>query len=982
MRLKRLTLQGYKTFATKTEFVFDGGITAVIGPNGSGKSNIADAIRWVLGEQSYSMLRGKRTTDMIFAGSHNRPRAGMAQAIIALDNSNGWLPIDYGEIEIARRAYRSGENEYLLNGQKVRLRDVTELLSDSGLAERTYTIIGQGLIDKALSLRAEERRLLFEEAAGVSHYKNKRAVTVQRLQETQRNLERVHDILSEIKPRLNSLRRQASRANNYEQVAADLRHYLRMWYGYRWEQARRGLRQSRLEAEEARQAWQEARRQQVGHDSQVGAERGRLSALQRLISEKNRGRNQVREKLERERRQVAILGERRDLLGQQLTEYEVDMPGLRSRRSAARQELDRAMADLQSAQAELDEKDTASKQFETSFQAQQAEIDSRQGELDDVETRRESGRERLAKLKAQRYHLRLQLKDKQTAFQDDGSIEEAEQESQGYESLLRDALSDLDTLRRKRESIQQERRLIISNILEALPEVQRKALQPELSELERLDGAEHRLAQKEEKSRRLLATVQGTFEQSKEQFERQIARREAIAAEIERYGEQIAASEKEIERLESELNTLDDTFEAAKEALYALPLAEAGANRRTLQQQIETARTIVAGRQAVVDSRRATLNQVEDQLRRRGERLGQIRSQLEELDLSSHETKSGEFEKELSALDKALQPLAQELEEINAGLSKIEKALSASHRVVHEFESAYAEARITLSQRENEVEGLRERIQADIGLVVLSYDDDQTSQTPLPMADVVEQLPEVAELPEDIEETILRYRGRLSRMGSVNQEAPAEYEETKERYEFLLQQVEDLSNAEVQLRNVMEELDDLTSRAFADTVVKVDEVFGNVFERLFGGGSAQLVLTDPDDLNVSGVDIVARLPRRREQGLALLSGGERSLTAAALIFSLLKVSPTPFCVLDEVDAMLDESNIGRFRDLLRELSLKTQFIVITHNQRTVEVAETVYGISVGADSASRVIAVKPANYVGENSPEQTKNATPGRFGSR
>jgi chromosome segregation protein len=219
-------------------------------------------------------------------------------------------------------------------------------------------------------------------------------------------------------------------------------------------------------------------------------------------------------------------------------------------------------------------------------------------------------------------------------------------------------------------------------------------------------------------------------------------------------------------------------------------------------------------------------------------------------------------------------------------------------------------------------------------------------------------------------------------MGSVNQEAPAEYEETKERYEFLLQQVEDLSNAEVQLRNVMEELDDLTSRAFADTVVKVDEVFGNVFERLFGGGSAQLVLTDPDDLNVSGVDIVARLPRRREQGLALLSGGERSLTAAALIFSLLKVSPTPFCVLDEVDAMLDESNIGRFRDLLRELSLKTQFIVITHNQRTVEVAETVYGISVGADSASRVIAVKPANYVGENSPEQTKNATPGRFGSR
>ena len=181
MRLKRLVLQGYKTFATKTEFVFDEGITAVVGPNGSGKSNIADAVRWVLGEQSYSTLRGKRTEDMIFAGSRSRPRAGMAQAILTLDNSDGWLPIDYTEVEIGRRAYRSGENEYLLNGQKVRLRDITELLASSGLAERTYTMIGQGLIDQALSLRADERRALFEEAAGISRYKMKRAETLRRL---------------------------------------------------------------------------------------------------------------------------------------------------------------------------------------------------------------------------------------------------------------------------------------------------------------------------------------------------------------------------------------------------------------------------------------------------------------------------------------------------------------------------------------------------------------------------------------------------------------------------------------------------------------------------------------------------------------------------------------------------------------------------------------------------------------------------------
>jgi chromosome segregation protein len=970
MRLKRLTLQGYKTFASKTEFVFEGGITAVIGPNGSGKSNIADAIRWVLGEQSYSMLRGKRTTDMIFAGSHNRPRAGMAQAIISLDNSNGWLPIDYGEIEIARRAYRSGENEYLLNGQKVRLRDVTELLSDSGLAERTYTIIGQGLIDQALSLRAEERRLLFEEAAGVSHYKNKRALTVQRLEETQRNLERVHDILGEIRPRLNSLQRQASRANNYEQVAADLRHYLRMWYGYRWKQSRQSLRQSRSAAEEARRAWQEARRQQVDNDSKVEAERARLNTLRRLISDENRRRNRVREKFEQERRQVAILGERKHLLSQQVTEYEADLPALRKRRSASRQELDQAMADLQSAQSELDDKYAASKQFETSFQTQQAEIDSRQKELEVVERSRESGRQRLAELKAQLHHLNLLLADRQHALQDE-NVEQAEQETLGYESVLRKALSDLNTSHGRREQIQGERSRIINSIFESLTKEQSKMLQHELSDLEKLDAEERLLEQKEAESRKLLSTVQGTFEQSKEQYERQIARQKAVAADIESYGEQIVVCEREIKELETELSGLDDAVEVAKEALFALPLAEAGANRRTIQQQIDAARTIVAGRQAVVDSRRATLNQVEDQLRRRDERLGQLRSQLEELDVSRHESHSGELEAELAALDEALRPKISELEEINNRITEIEQALSASHRVVHEYESAYAETRITMSQRESELEGLRERIQADIGLVALSFDDDQSSQTPLPLADVVEQLPEVAELPEDIEETILRYRGRLSRMGSVNQEAPAEYEETKERYEFLQQQVEDLTNAEIQLRNVMEELDDLTSRAFVETVSKVNDVFGEVFERLFDGGSAQLVLTDPDEPTISGVDIVARLPRRREQGLALLSGGERSLTATALIFSLLKVSPTPFCVLDEVDAMLDESNIGRFRDLLRELSDKTQFIVITHNQRTVEAAETVYGISVGPDSASQVISVKPADYLSENSPELT-----------
>lgn len=260
LRLKSLELQGYKTFASRTQFVFSERVTAIVGPNGSGKSNIADAVRWALGEQSLRLLRARTTEDMIFSGSEQRPRAGMAFVTITFDNSDGWLPIDFTEVSITRRAYRDGQNEYLLNGQRVRLRDIRELLAGAGLAEQSYTIIGQGLVDAALSLKADERRVLFEEAAGIGLYRARREEALRRLETTKRNLERVQDILAELRPRLRSLERQAQRAREYEQVRADLRLILREWYGYHWYRAQEELTEARRlfqEQEEALTAAQE-----------------------------------------------------------------------------------------------------------------------------------------------------------------------------------------------------------------------------------------------------------------------------------------------------------------------------------------------------------------------------------------------------------------------------------------------------------------------------------------------------------------------------------------------------------------------------------------------------------------------------------------------------------------------------------------------------------------------------------------------------
>jgi chromosome segregation protein len=254
MRIKRVVIHGFKTFARKTEFIFDPGVTAVVGPNGSGKSNIVDAVRWCLGEQSFSLLRSKKTSDVIFSGSDKKARLGMAEVRITLDNSAGEIPIDFAEVEISRRAYRDGDNEYLVNGQRVRLQDVVELLAQTGLGKRTYSVVGQGLIDRALSMAPEERRSLFEEAAGITGYQAKRATSLRRLEVTEQNLTRVRDIVAELSPRLGYMRRQADRAREREQLARDLQALLREWYGFRWHTTLRNLESHHAEEQAAKAA--------------------------------------------------------------------------------------------------------------------------------------------------------------------------------------------------------------------------------------------------------------------------------------------------------------------------------------------------------------------------------------------------------------------------------------------------------------------------------------------------------------------------------------------------------------------------------------------------------------------------------------------------------------------------------------------------------------------------------------------------------
>ncbi len=354
-KLRSLELHGYKTFATRTIFEFPGAITAIVGPNGSGKSNIADAIRWVLGEQAYSLLRAKKTDDMIYQGSEFRPRSSMALASVVLDNEDSWLPIDFSEVALSRRAYRDGDNEYLLNGQRIRLKEINELLSQSGLAERTYTIIGQGSVDAALSLKPEERRKFFEEAAGIGLYRSRREESINRLEATRRNLERVRDILGELEPRLIGLEKQARKAQEYERIKADLKLLLRDWYGFHWHKSQNELTHTKEVVRAQETQLNTARDRQAEIDRQINDIRSRIQAIRDELNTWHEESSGLHNQLEELNRTLAVLEEREKAIMRQVETSQVDQIHLEEEENSLSIQVNSLRNELEAIQITLKE---------------------------------------------------------------------------------------------------------------------------------------------------------------------------------------------------------------------------------------------------------------------------------------------------------------------------------------------------------------------------------------------------------------------------------------------------------------------------------------------------------------------------------------------------------------------------------------------------------------------------------------------------
>ncbi|RPJ26589.1 MAG: hypothetical protein EHM33_11100, partial [Chloroflexi bacterium] len=450
LRLKSLELQGYKTFATRTMFEFAGGMTAIVGPNGSGKSNIVDALRWVLGEQSYALLRGKKTEDMIFNGSDHRPRAGMASAHVLFDNTTGWLPVDFTEVGMTRRAYRDGHNDYLLNDQHVRLRDLNELLAASGLSERTYTFLGQGLVDASLALKAEDRRRLFEEAAGVGLYRVRREEALKRLDNTARNLERVLDILSELEPRIRSLERQAKRAIEYTRAQADLKGILREWYGYHWHRAQHELTDARegVKAQEVRV--REARETHAKTQSEHNTFRERLSGLRSQLNAWHRQSAELHTQREEVSRELAVLEERQRSLLSTQSSVLADKNRSSDEEQIARERFVEAEQETVRLQAEYEE---AQRQY---ADAQQV-LQTRQSERASLEEKLKTVRAEIEKWSAQRAESQARLDELKSRLESlRARLSNAEKTIEAAEMQARAADEKLEQARKLRETAEDE----------------------------------------------------------------------------------------------------------------------------------------------------------------------------------------------------------------------------------------------------------------------------------------------------------------------------------------------------------------------------------------------------------------------------------------------------------------------------------------------------------------------------------------------
>lgn len=1213
MQLKRLELSGFKSFARRTVLEFGPGVTAVVGPNGSGKSNITDAVRWVLGEQNARLLRGSRMEDVIFNGTANRRALGLAEVSLTFDNSTGVIPIDFNEISLGRRIDRVGNSDYLINGMPCRLRDVQELLYDTGLGRDAYTMVGQGRIDEILAAKSADRRALLEEAAGIVKFKARRHEARRRLDQVEQRLTRLGDIVGELRARLGPLELEAERAAHHRRLKQELDNLERLILLAQARRLYRQLQQRRQAVADAGARVKEARQKLVANQE-------RQAELRRVAAQAEAALEGAREALQRlagegeslnARRQV--LSERRDFLRQRRKQFEQQLTALEQELATKSGESDVDREHLESRRQQLEQLQAERKQVESSLAAADEQLAAIQqrlsaartdaarlverlgqnrdavatavSELDGWQQKRAGLEHRIAVINQElsaAHRQRRQWVDRRQAILADSTqsqralagasarLEATQAELKNREQQLRAAQEQLAAAKGRLETLVELDRAnqgfyagvravlrgrdagaaefgdvigVVAELLSVQPAYEAAVEAALGGAVQNLITMTARGAQRAIEALRAKGAGRATFlpidslrPSAKRQADDRLLNLDGVigwATTLVEHDPQIRPA---IEHLLGRVlvtNDLSSARRAAREVGFTLRIvtlegdvvhpggAMTGGSRANERPGSGSAGGLL-GRQRQLETLRARVRDLTGQCRQLAGELTRLQHRMAEYDaarvrarealggyereldsvareLAAFDRLAGELTREQSGLERELETAAANLQSLQQRVAEgqeaaeaLETEVAAAQDLVSKLEqelsgrqAAFAGQRERLVQLSAETTALAEQIQTlsnwgeraqrerellaqrlEGGRGELAELDQQLQQCDVELRSAAaavsnfsatyaaaegalaaartdrqqalaavnaavteyDQLRDVVEkhaqqlhraeleftrvqaewdrlsrqleeqgvlvstddvdwdqgLPDPGELNAASKRARelsreLEQLGPVNPGAEDEFRTLRRRYQFISGQMEDLTTARARLEQLIAQIDSHMDRLFKATFLRLREKFQYVFYQLFGGGRADLVLEEPQvaatqpgiggdqlpgELEAVGVEILAQPPGKRMQPLALLSGGERALTAIALLFAMLEVKPPPFCILDEIEAALDDSNLQRFLNYLAELSKRIQFIVVTHQKRTMAIADALYGITLGEDGASRLVAVRLADVAG------------------
>lgn len=1179
MFFKRLELFGFKSFAERIKLDFEAGVTAIVGPNGCGKSNIADSIKWVLGEQSVRSMRGSHMEDVIFHGADNVAAVGFAEVSITISNEQKTLPLDYDEVTITRRIFRSGESEYLVNKVPVRLKDVSELLMGTGMGVPSYSLMQQGKVDMILSSRPDERRAIFEEVAGITKYKAKREEALRKLDRTQDNLQRIGDITVEVKRQIKSMERQVNRARRYKQEFERLKEFEINVSQHSFQQLKKEKAELKAKAAELeeRERFFNSKINTTTHS--LAQARNELSSLEENMSHIQAESYEVSatiktasNKINLDQERIEELNHRSEYLAQQIQEISEKLASIAEQREQAQVQIDEIEQNKQEKSALAAEKEQSIDMFTSSLKQAQKEVSAfkiEEVELLAQKTRRKND---LAKLEANLSNFnarlrRLNMESEKTeedvgaatikvsdcqaqitAIRDevqtitrelwdlksnhDVQVEKRQKLERCSEELSRriaahnSALNFLKELTKKYEGFSNGVKAILSakesgklnvsgldgvvaNLIKVSPQYQlaievalgesaqaiivetRHAAQEVIEYLRSNDagrakficlnslsgdvekkakpadviGKASEIIQVENKHRKLIQHLLGrTFVvknkdsvsnllMSLDFFDKlvtlqgELFSKASIVAgsDIKNSNSSLLGRQARIQNMQKELDAMNSEQEELEqlknekiekiESLTTL-IQEKEPNLNTVQiklaskeheqKNIETEKKRFADEVSLlkleIDETKEQLESIQkDQnvlkeevvvLSEKEDKLQENIHRLQEL-IASEDQKRQQSQIEVAQLKATVLALDRETEARKSRLSalietendqtktqernqqEIENTVAKVTELTEDIEQLklqacnLAQSKEALNDKINRTAEKRKQLYENIGqldkeshseqkslnftrqekssfevkLTEFSYKQEslkekmeQSYQVDLEAS--LENIMEISPPDDSIFEEIKQLKGKLEGMGAVNLIAIEENDQLQQRYSFLVTQQEDLVSGQESLRKAITQINRTARGMFADTFAKVQANFKEYFRVLFNGGDARVILLDENNILESGIEIVVRPPGKKMQNISLLSGGEKALTAIALLFAIFKVKPSPFCILDEVDASLDESNVDRFTNLLREFIKTSQFIIITHNKKTINMADVMYGITMQRSGISKIVSVK------------------------